>query len=123
MTIKKVKKLKNLKSNDVIVLSVLDQNDAGVFSDRTASNIIAVVDTVTIQKGDAHVLVNGGYEFIYPKDLIVFYLGNYDKVKSEADALYDVFNQSPATVKEINGFIAEARQVMKTQDFIKNHSN
>lgn len=123
MTIKKVKKVKNLKKGDIVLVDVAEQNDAGVFSDRTTTNVLVIVDSIEFKKDNAYILTNGGYEFVYPKDLITFYLGNYSSVKEEADALYEAFNQSEVPVKQINGYIREAEEFMKSMKFMQNHSN
>lgn len=105
MKIKKVKKIKNVTKGDVLLLSVIDQNDAGVYSDITSTNVISIVEKVTIKGKTATILTAGGYEFSYPKDKATFVLGTIDRVEKDAIFLYKLFNQSNAKIKEINSAI------------------
>ena len=123
MKIKGVKKVKNLKKDDVISIGIEDQQDAGVYSDITEPNVIMTVDRVTRDKKTVTIRTNGGYEFTYPKHCIIFYLGSHRNLRFEASILYSKFDQDETPVKEINKFIAAVRQEQKTEKFAKSSLN
>lgn len=123
MKIKRVKKIKNLKKDDVILIGVGDQQDAGVYSDITEPNMIATVSKITYNKKTVTILVNGGYEFTYPNDCVIFCLGSHARLRKEADILYQLFDQDDTPVKEINDYISAVRQEQKTQKFVQTSQN
>lgn len=110
MRIKKVKKVTSLKQNDIILVSIESQQDAGVYSDIVEPNVIAIVHGLVVENGKATVLVNGGYEYIFDKKEKVFYLGNYEKLSGDANFISDtieIFCEDTENLKNINSLIKQ----------------
>ena len=102
MLIKKLKEFKQLKKNDVALVTVVDQQDAGVFSDITDPNMLIVVDRVTELEGDTvMILCAGGYEFEYNSTDICFYMGNLSEALELAEDLVELHEEGNS-VKNIN---------------------
>lgn len=102
MKIKKFKKVENLKHQDIVVLGIADQQDAGVYSDITPSNIIAIVDKVKVEDGVVTLLVNGGYEFVYNEGKLAICLGKFTKLEEDADIIISSFEGCELSLNTLN---------------------
>lgn len=111
MRIKKVKKATSLKQNDIILVSIESQQDAGVYSDIVEPNVLAIVQTVTKKdNNNVNVLVNGGYEYVFNKKEKIFYIGDYEELSEDANFISDaieVFCKDSENLKNVNSLIKQ----------------
>lgn len=105
MKIKKFKKVENLKHQDIVVLGIADQQDAGVYSDITPSNIIAIVDKVKVKDGVVTLLVNGGYEFVYNEGKLAMCIGEFTELEKDMKTLVSSFSNYSFSLKTINEMV------------------
>ena len=110
MKIKKIKRVESLKKNDVVLVSIESQQDAGVLSDISDPNVLAVVYGVKKEGSKITVLANGGYEYEFETGDYVFYVGDYTFMSDFGDIITDIFGGSNASTKEINEFIKQSNK-------------
>lgn len=112
MKIKKFKKVENLKHQDIVVLGIADQQDAGVYSDITPSNIIAIIDKVKVEDGVVTLLVNGGYEFVYDEGTLAICLGKYTELEEDMEVMVSSFTNSGFSLKAINQSVKKYNEMV-----------
>lgn len=107
MKIKKIKKVKNLVKNDIIIVDISEQQDSGVFSDITDPNVLAIVDKVSIRDGIAVILTNGGYEYEFDELDEVFYVGSFDFFEMYMTEIFLNYRFAIPNRKKVNKFFKE----------------
>ena len=107
MKIKKIKKIKNLVKNDIIIVDISEQQDSGVFSDITDPSVLAIVDKVSIRDGIAVILTNGGYEYEFDELDEVFYVGSFDFFEMYMTEIFLNYRFAIPNRKKVNKFLKE----------------
>lgn len=105
MKIKKIKKIKNLVKNDIVIIDISEQQDSGVFSDITDPNVLAIVDKISVRDGIAVILTNGGYEYEFDENDELFYVGSFDFFEMRMTEFFLNYGLALPGRKKVNKFL------------------
>ena len=101
LEIKKLKPIRHLKKNDVVLFATEGQSIKGEY--QTSTNMICIVNRIAVREKDVQVLVNGGHRFVFNDvNLTCFYLGTFGKIEKVAEIIASTYSNSTATDEEIN---------------------